>query len=80
MKKTEQANEPIREPQEQERRRAMLLELVNDPSYAPMKLKELAALLEVPRELRGDLKAAVDALVEEGRLGISAKGSRRALR
>ena len=74
MKKTEQANEPIREPQEQERRRAMLLELVNDPSYVPMKLKELAALLEVPRELRGDLKAAVDALVEEGRLGISAKG------
>ncbi|NBI72192.1 ribonuclease R [Clostridiaceae bacterium] len=52
----------------------MLLELVNEASYVPMKLKELAMLLDVPRELRGDLKAAVDSLVEEGKLAISAKG------
>ncbi|MCI9583000.1 MAG: ribonuclease R [Clostridium sp.] len=52
----------------------MLLGLVNEASYVPMKLKELAMLLDVPRELRGDLKAAVDSLVEEGKLAISAKG------
>lgn len=74
MKKIKQTIEPILEPQEQERRRAMLLELVNEASYVPMKLKELAMLLDVPRELRGDLKAAVDSLVEEGKLAISAKG------
>ena len=74
MKKIKQTIEPILEPQEQERRRAMLLVLVNEASYVPMKLKELAMLLDVPRELRGDLKAAVDSLVEEGKLAISAKG------
>ncbi len=74
MKKIKQTIEPILEPQEQERRRAMLLGLVNEASYVPMKLKELAMLLDVPRELRGDLKAAVDSLVEEGKLAISAKG------
>jgi len=74
LKKIKQTIEPILEPQEQERRRAMLLGLVNEASYVPMKLKELAMLLDVPRELRGDLKAAVDSLVEEGKLAISAKG------
>ena len=29
-------------------RKAMLLQLINDPAYTPMKLKELAILFDIP--------------------------------
>ena len=37
-----------------ERKEAMLA-LINDPTYVPMKIKELAMLLDVPREKRDEL-------------------------
>ena len=47
-----------------ERKEAMLA-LINDPTYVPMKIKELAMLLDVPREKRDELKEVLDALVAE---------------
>lgn len=55
-------------------RKAKLLELVQDPAYVPMKLKELAMLLGVPREHRDELKDVMDALVSDGKVGISKRG------
>ncbi len=43
-----------------ERKEAMLA-LINDPTYVPMKIKELAMLLDVPREKRDELKEVLDA-------------------
>ncbi len=51
-----------------------LLALFQDPVYVPMKLKELAMLLDVPRERRDELKEVLDALVSEGKVGLSKRG------
>lgn len=55
-------------------RKAMLLKLFEDPAYVPMKIKELAMLLQVQREQRDDLKEVLDLLLSEGKIGISKKG------
>ena len=55
-------------------RKTMLLSLFADPAYVPMKLKELAILLDVPKEQREDLKQVLDTLLAEGKIGISQKG------
>ncbi|RHR02321.1 ribonuclease R [Clostridium sp. AF20-17LB] len=52
----------------------MLLTLMKDPTYVPMKLKELAMLLGVPKEQRKDLEEVLNELVASGKVGISKKG------
>ncbi len=55
-------------------RKDMLRALIKEPSYVPMKTKEIAALLNIPREQRGELQEVLDEMVAEGSLGISKKG------
>lgn len=55
-------------------RKAMLVSLFADPAYVPMKLKELAILLDVPKDQREDLKKVLDSLLAEGKAGVSQKG------
>lgn len=55
-------------------RKETMQKLIQDPTYVPMKLKELAMLLGVPREQRDELKEVMDALVAEGKVGISKRG------
>jgi len=55
-------------------RKAMLLQLIDDPAYAPMKLKELAILFDIPKDQREDLKEVLDTLLAEGKIGVSQKG------
>ena len=57
-----------------EERKQMLLTLMKDPTYVPMKLKELAMLLGVPKEQRKDLEEVLNELVASGKVGISEKG------
>lgn len=57
-----------------EQRKAMLVSLMNETAYVPMKLKELAILLNVPKEQREELKAVLNALLSEGKISISKKG------
>ncbi len=57
-----------------EQRKRTMLELFSDPRYTPMKLKELAILLDVPREERDDLKAVLDSLLEDGKISLSSRG------
>ncbi len=57
-----------------EERKKIILEVINDQQYVPMKVKELAILLNVPRENREDLQFVLNALVSEGKIGISKKG------
>ena len=44
------------------KRKEMIQALMRDPNYTPMKIKELAILLQVPREQREELKEVLDAL------------------
>ena len=55
-------------------REQVLLELIHDKAYIPMKAKEIAALLNIPRSQRDELKEVLDALVEEGKIGLSRRG------
>lgn len=57
-----------------EERKQIILDIINDKHYKPMKLKELAILLNVPKERRHELKEVVDALVADGKVAISRNG------
>ncbi len=57
-----------------EERKKMIYEFICDEFYVPMKLKELAILLQVPKEQRNELKKVMDALEAEGKVRVSAKG------
>ncbi|MCI8607743.1 MAG: ribonuclease R [Hungatella sp.] len=52
----------------------MLVRLFDDKSYVPMKLKELAVFLDIPKSRREELKKVLELLMEEGKIGISKKG------
>ena len=43
-----------------EQRKQMLTELVHDKSYVPMKAKEIAMLLNIPKAMRGALQEVLD--------------------
>ena len=57
-----------------EKRKKVLLDLMNDKIYVPMKIKELAILLKVPKERRQELQEVLDELMLEGKIEVSAKG------
>lgn len=60
--------------EEFERRKTVIAALVKDPAYVPMKIKELAILLDIPKEQRAELKAVLAELLSEGKVSISEKG------
>lgn len=57
-----------------EARKKTLYEMICDENYIPMKIKEIAVLLQIPKEDREQLKEVLDALVEEGKVDRSSKG------
>ena len=57
-----------------EKRKKVINDLIHDKFYTPMKAKEIAMLLNIPKEDRPDLQKVLDALVLEGKIGISKKG------
>jgi len=57
-----------------EKRKKIIYEFICDEFYVPMKLKELAILLQVPKEQRSELKRVMDALEAEGKVHVSSKG------
>lgn len=57
-----------------EKRKKIIDDLIHDKMYVPMKAKEIAVLLNISKEERPALQEVLDALVFEGRIGISKKG------
>lgn len=56
-------------------RKKMIAELITENEfYVPMKVKELAILLQVPKDKRSELQSVLDELVAEGTIGITKKG------
>jgi ribonuclease R len=55
-------------------RKEMLTKLVHDPAYVPMKAKEIASLLDIPKKNQEELSEVLSILVDEGAIGISKKG------
>ena len=57
-----------------EQRKRTIYELMCDELYVPMKVKEIAVLLDVPKTLRGELQEVLDSLLAEGKIEVSKKG------
>ena len=55
-------------------RKKLLLDLIYDKAYVPMKAKEIAMLLSIPKSQRGELEEVLSALTAEGKIGISKRG------
>ena len=46
---------------------------MNHPNYVPMKQKELAIIMQVPKSSRQEFKQMLDELVEEGKISVSSR-------
>ena len=57
-----------------EDRKKMIYEFMCSDLYVPMKIKELAVLLGVPRDERGDLEQVLAELVKEQKIEVSKRG------
>ena len=57
-----------------EQRKQSIYGLICDEMYVPMKIKEMAILLNIPREDRTQLEEVLNALMAEGKVEISKKG------
>lgn len=57
-----------------EKRKKVIYDFICDDFYVPMKMKEIAVLLRVPREQREELKEVLDALEAEGKIHVSKRG------
>ena len=60
-----------------EERKKMIYGLLCDELYVPMRTKEIAMLLDIPKSKRQDLQEVLDALVEEGKAQVSKAASTR---
>lgn len=56
-------------------RKKIILDIINSEEYIPMKLKELAIILNIPKDRRSELEEVLDALLAEGKIGISKKAN-----
>lgn len=57
-----------------EKRKELIYELISAKEYRPMRTKEIAALLQVPKSKRVELQQALDELTNEGKIGYNKKG------
>ena len=55
-------------------RKDMILELMSNKTYKPMKLKELCMFLGVPKSEKEELKTMLDRLISEGKLSMNENG------
>ena len=49
-------------------REHMILSFVEDEHYRPMKIKEMAALMNVPKKQRGEFHEVLDRLIAKGKI------------
>lgn len=57
-----------------EKRKKVIYSLMRDDLYTPMKFKELAMLLQVPKERRDELREALASLEADGKIYLSKRG------
>lgn len=57
-----------------EERKKTIYQFICDELYVPMKAKEIAVVLSIPKTQRGELQEVLDALVLDGRIEVTARG------
>ena len=58
-----------------ERRKKLMMDVLSNAAYRPMRLRELAALLDIPRPKRKELYRVMDELVKSGSAQLNANGA-----
>ena len=61
-----------------EEKKRILNEFINSTEYQPMKFKEMAGLLQVPRNEKDDFRVVLNSLVLDGKITVDEKGKYRA--
>lgn len=56
------------------KRKELVYDLMGSDFYVPMKIKELAIFMEIPKEQRAELQEVLDSLLLEGKIEVSQKG------
>lgn len=57
-----------------EDRKKILMDIIESPEYVPMKIKELAIILNIPKEDRHELEEVLTELLSEGKISVSKRG------
>ncbi|MDD3362177.1 MAG: ribonuclease R [Hespellia sp.] len=57
-----------------EKQKKIVYDFICDDLYIPMKVKEMALILQVPKDQRSALRAVLDSLVADGKITLSKKG------
>ena len=59
-----------------EQKEKIILDLMHDENYVPMKAKEIATLLNVPKNEYQEFRLILNKLVEEGKIEVNKKFKR----
>ena len=57
-----------------EKRKKVVYDFICDSLYVPMKFKELAMILQVPKEQRDELREVLESLEADGKIYLSKRG------
>ena len=57
-----------------QKRKEVVYQLICDKQYVPMKIKELAILLQVTKEMRSELEYVLEELISEGKIEVTKRG------
>ncbi len=57
-----------------DKRKKIMMELLGDPVYQPMRFREIAGLLRLSKDEKKDLYRVLDDLVAEGKADLDSKG------
>lgn len=60
--------------EQNDKRKKVILDLMGEEFYIPMKEKELAVMLQVSKEDRSELNRILNELLTEGKISITKKG------
>ena len=57
-----------------EEKKQMLFDFINSDQYEPLKFKEIAAALQVPKSEKNELRMVLESLIFDGKITIDNKG------
>ena len=66
--------ENVKSKQVSDKRKKFMLELLGDPLYKPMRLRELGSLLQLTKKEKAELFDILEELIEEGKVSLDSKG------
>ena len=61
-------------PKQLKKRKKTIYDVICSKSYMPMRAREIAILLDIPREKRKDLQDVLDSLMQEHKITMDSRG------